>query len=149
MGIAAVLEGWWSDRITAREYDALGPQARDALARDAGVSREALDRIVARGPRAGQELPRLLQSVGAAHGGDDGARRTRSWRSGAARPRLCGSGPALLMVRQLPTLHKLAGRGRSGRPGTVILPECPLSGRCADPGRPGLAWNPQEMASMR
>src|SRR5687768_9766188 len=63
MGVAAVLEGWWSDRIAAREYAALGPQAQDALARDAGVSREALDRIVARGSRTGQELQRLLRAV--------------------------------------------------------------------------------------
>jgi hypothetical protein len=63
MGIAAVLEGWWSDRIAARDYQALGPGTQDALAREAGVSKAALDRIVARGSRAGRELPRLLRAV--------------------------------------------------------------------------------------
>ena len=63
MGVAAAFERWLSDRAAARAYETLGPEDRDALARDLGLDQDRLSRIVARGSRAGEELPRLLEAV--------------------------------------------------------------------------------------
>jgi hypothetical protein len=63
MGILATARRWWSDRAEARTYEALGRDGREALARDVGIQEEILDRIVARGSRAGEELKRLLKAV--------------------------------------------------------------------------------------
>jgi hypothetical protein len=63
MGISAILQSWWSDWNASREYEALGPAGRRALARDAGVATDVLDRIFSRRRSAGQELPRLLRTL--------------------------------------------------------------------------------------
>jgi hypothetical protein len=63
MRVAAAFERWLSDRAAARAYETLGPEDRDTLARDLGLDEDKLRRIVARGSRAGEELPRLLQAV--------------------------------------------------------------------------------------
>jgi hypothetical protein len=63
MGIVAAVQEWWSDRRAARAYEALGPTERGALARDVGAPEDILERIISRGSKAGEELPRLLQAL--------------------------------------------------------------------------------------
>ena len=49
MGLAATIRQWRSNRIRAHEFDALGPDQREALARDIGVPEDVVIRLVARG----------------------------------------------------------------------------------------------------
>ena len=63
MGMAAKVQGWWSDYRVARAYEALQREEREALARDAGIPQETLARLVSRGAAAGTELPRLLEAL--------------------------------------------------------------------------------------
>ena len=63
MGLAATIRQWGSNWTRADELDALGPDQREALARDIGVPEDVLIRLVARGPQAGAELPRLMQAL--------------------------------------------------------------------------------------
>ena len=46
-----------------RELEALGREQREALARDIGIPPEMLPALVARGPDAAAELPRLMQAL--------------------------------------------------------------------------------------
>ena len=60
MGLAKTIRQWQSNRACAREFAALGPDQREALARDIGVPEDVVVRLVARGTQAGAELPRLM-----------------------------------------------------------------------------------------
>jgi hypothetical protein len=60
MGLVATMRQWRSNRTLAHELDALGPDQREALARDIGVPEDVVVRLVARGAQAGAELPRLM-----------------------------------------------------------------------------------------
>jgi uncharacterized protein YjiS (DUF1127 family) len=75
MGLAATIRQWRSNRARAHELDALGPDQRDALARDIGVSEDVVVRLVARGAQAGAELPRLMQALSL---NPEGTRRERA-----------------------------------------------------------------------
>jgi len=50
----------WAD---AWELESLGQEQREALARDLGVPPDLLPALVARGPDAAAELPRLMQAL--------------------------------------------------------------------------------------
>ena len=63
MGLANGLKRWWSDQTAVRSFYALGPEEREALARDTGVSEGTLECIVARGSQAGAELPCILRTL--------------------------------------------------------------------------------------
>ncbi|MBD2748852.1 hypothetical protein IC232_19370 [Microvirga sp. BT688] len=63
MGLAATIRQWQSSWARAHEFDDLGPEQRQALARDIGVPEDVVVRLVARGPQAGAELPRLMQAL--------------------------------------------------------------------------------------
>ncbi|MBD2749629.1 hypothetical protein IC232_23405 [Microvirga sp. BT688] len=63
MGLAATIRQWRSILAQAHEFDALGPDQREALARDIGVPEDVVVRLVARGAKAGAELPRLMQAL--------------------------------------------------------------------------------------
>jgi uncharacterized protein YjiS (DUF1127 family) len=63
MGLAATIRNWRSNRARAHELDALGPDQREALARDIGVSEDTVVRLVARSAQAGAELPRLMKAL--------------------------------------------------------------------------------------
>lgn len=63
MGLAATIRQWRSNRARAHEFDALGPDQRNALARDIGIPEDVMVHIMARGARAGEELPRLMRSL--------------------------------------------------------------------------------------
>ncbi len=54
---------WRSDWSAQREFLALDRAEREALARDVGVAEDRLERALARGSRAGEELPRLLHAL--------------------------------------------------------------------------------------
>ncbi|MBM6579830.1 hypothetical protein ILT44_06525 [Microvirga sp. BT689] len=60
MSLATAIRQWRSNRACAREFAALGPDEREALARDIGVPEDVVVRLVARGTQAGAELPRLM-----------------------------------------------------------------------------------------
>ena len=60
MGLAATIRQWRLNRARTHEFDALGPDQRQALARDIGLPEDVMVRLVARGARAGAELPRLM-----------------------------------------------------------------------------------------
>jgi len=63
MGLAATIRQWRSNLAQAYEFNALGPEQREALARDIGVPEDVVVRLVTRGPQAGAELPRLMQAL--------------------------------------------------------------------------------------
>jgi hypothetical protein len=63
MGLATMIRQWHSNRARAHELDALGPDQREALARDIGVAEDVVLRLAARGAQAGTELPRLMQAL--------------------------------------------------------------------------------------
>jgi hypothetical protein len=63
MGLTATIRQWQSSWARAHEFDALGPDQREALARDIGVPEDVMVRLVARGPQSGAELPRLMQAL--------------------------------------------------------------------------------------
>ena len=54
---------WQMRWAQVRELEALGREQRKALARDIGVPPEMLPALVARGPDAAAELPRLMQAL--------------------------------------------------------------------------------------
>jgi hypothetical protein len=64
MGVIANLQRWWADQKDRSAFEDLGHEAQEALSRDIGLSLPVLERIVARGSRAGAELPRLLRALG-------------------------------------------------------------------------------------
>jgi hypothetical protein len=63
MGLATTIKQWRIDWKRTHELEALGPDGREALARDIGISEDVLGRLVARGPEAGAELPRLMAAL--------------------------------------------------------------------------------------
>ncbi|MFC1460821.1 DUF6455 family protein [Microvirga arabica] len=63
MGLGATIRQWQANWAQAHEFDALDKDQRDALARDIGVSAEMLPVLVARGPDAAAELPRLMEAL--------------------------------------------------------------------------------------
>ncbi len=63
MGLGATIGRWQANWAQAHELDALDKDQRDALARDIGVSAEMLPILVARGPDAADELPRLMEAL--------------------------------------------------------------------------------------
>ncbi len=63
MGLAATIRQWQSSWARAHEFDALGQDQREALARDIGVPEDVMVRLVARGPQSGAELSRLMQAL--------------------------------------------------------------------------------------
>ena len=63
MGLAATIRQWRLNRVRAQEFDALGPDQREALARDIGVPEDVVVRLVARGAQGGAELPRLMRTL--------------------------------------------------------------------------------------
>jgi len=63
MGLATTIRQWRRDWKGTHELEALGPDERGALTRDIGISEDVLSRLVARGPRAGTELPRLMAAL--------------------------------------------------------------------------------------
>jgi hypothetical protein len=63
MGLATAIRHWHSSRIRASERDALGPDQREALARDIGLPADVLGRLLARGNEAGAELTRLMETL--------------------------------------------------------------------------------------
>jgi hypothetical protein len=58
------IDGWRRQRAAFRELEEIGPDGRDALSRDVGVSAGSLSRLVARGPDAAAGLPRLMRALG-------------------------------------------------------------------------------------
>ena len=81
MGLATIKQ-WRIDWKRSHELLALGPDERDALARDIGISGDVLGRLGARGPEAGTELPRLIRcSRGAAAAPGEGCWLSRAMRS--------------------------------------------------------------------
>lgn len=60
MTLVSTIKQWRANWGRAREWDALEPDERQALARDIGVSEELLAGLAARGPEAAAELPQLL-----------------------------------------------------------------------------------------
>lgn len=63
MTLASLIRQWQERRAVAREWEALEPGERQALARDVGVSEELLTSLAARGPEAAAELPRLMTAL--------------------------------------------------------------------------------------
>lgn len=63
MGWATTIRQWRSDWKRTHEFEPLGSDERVAMARDIGVSEDVLGRLVARGPEAGAELPRLMAAL--------------------------------------------------------------------------------------
>ncbi|HZH52361.1 MAG TPA: hypothetical protein VEZ16_10835 [Microvirga sp.] len=63
MTLAAAIRQWAKGRAQAREFETLGKAEREALARDIGLSEEILAGLVASGPGAGAELPRLMEAL--------------------------------------------------------------------------------------
>jgi hypothetical protein len=66
MGLMTTITHWRSSRRAGQELASLDADGLGALARDVGLSLDQLTRLTARGARAGEELPRLLQAVGLA-----------------------------------------------------------------------------------
>jgi uncharacterized protein YjiS (DUF1127 family) len=62
MGLAAAIKRWRSNRVRAQELDSLNQDQREALARDIAVSADMLPVLVARGPEAAAELPRVMNA---------------------------------------------------------------------------------------
>ena len=58
------IDGWRRQRAAFRELEEIGPDGRDALSRDVGVSAGSLSRLVARGPDSAAGLPRLMRALG-------------------------------------------------------------------------------------
>jgi len=66
MGLMTTLIRWRSSRQAGQELTSLDAGELAALARDVGLSPDQLIRVTARGARAGEELPRLLDASGLA-----------------------------------------------------------------------------------
>jgi hypothetical protein len=63
MTLGNAVRQWRKRRAEVRELDSLGWEQCEALARDLGVPPEMLPALVARGPDAAAELPRLMQAL--------------------------------------------------------------------------------------
>ncbi len=63
MGLVSTIRQWQENWAQAHELDALDRDHRDAMARDIEVSAEMLPVLVARGPDAAAELPRLMGAL--------------------------------------------------------------------------------------
>ena len=63
MDLGTTIRRWQSKWAQAHELDDLDKDQRDALARDLGVSADMLPTLVARGPDAAAELPRLMEAL--------------------------------------------------------------------------------------
>lgn len=63
MGLGSKIREWQANWAQAHELDALDQDQREALARDIGVSADMLPVLVARGPDAAAELPRLMEAL--------------------------------------------------------------------------------------
>src|SRR4051812_43438639 len=61
MALSSMLRRWLQRNSDLRALDALGPDARQGLASDLGITEPALCRIAANGPGASEELPKLLE----------------------------------------------------------------------------------------
>jgi len=64
MEVAAVIKGWHSSWVQAHELGRLNQDQREALARDVGLLQDELEALIAQGPEAAAELPRLLRALG-------------------------------------------------------------------------------------
>ncbi|MEE1609857.1 hypothetical protein [Microvirga sp. CF3016] len=64
MGLMTTLTRWRSSRQAGQELTSLDAGELAALARDVGLSLDQFIRVTARGARAGEELPRLLDASG-------------------------------------------------------------------------------------
>ena len=63
MGLGTAIKDWQLNWKRRHELDFLDPDQRNALARDIGVPAEMLPILVARGPDAAKELPRLMNAL--------------------------------------------------------------------------------------
>jgi len=63
MSLASVIRQWQTSWAQTHEYEALGADERQALARDVGVAEEVLAGLVARGPEAAAELSQLMAAL--------------------------------------------------------------------------------------
>lgn len=63
MSLADMIRRWQVTWALGHEFDDLGPEEREALARDVGISVGMLSDLAARGPEAAAELPRLMQAL--------------------------------------------------------------------------------------
>lgn len=63
MSVMADIRSWWASRVPHEDVHTMGAAEREALARDVGLDRDTLERIAARGPRAGRELHRMLEAL--------------------------------------------------------------------------------------
>jgi Family of unknown function (DUF6455) len=63
MGFWNNLRGWRQRMSDLRALDALGPEARQGLARELGIAESTLRALAARGPAASAELERLLKAL--------------------------------------------------------------------------------------
>ena len=63
MGLAATIRQWRLNQVRTHEFDTLGSEQREALARDIGVPEDVMVRLVARGAQGGAELPRLMRTL--------------------------------------------------------------------------------------
>jgi hypothetical protein len=63
MGLAAAIRQWQSNWRRAHEFEGLGEEQREALARDIGVPEAVLAGLAARGPEAGAELSCLMETL--------------------------------------------------------------------------------------
>jgi hypothetical protein len=66
MGLAAAIRRWRLSWGRAYELNPLSQDQREALARDIGLSHVALKVLMAQGPEAAAELPRLMYALGLA-----------------------------------------------------------------------------------
>jgi len=66
MGLMTTISHWRSGRKASHELTSLDADGLAALARDVGLSPDQLTRLTARGAKAGEGLPRLLDAVGLA-----------------------------------------------------------------------------------
>jgi hypothetical protein len=63
MGLGTAIKQWQLNWMRRHELDFLDQDQRGALARDIGVPAEMLPILVARGPDAAEELPRLMNAL--------------------------------------------------------------------------------------
>ncbi|GGK51226.1 hypothetical protein [Salinarimonas ramus] len=63
MSVMVDILSWWTGRAREGSVLAMDTTEREALARDLGLGRDALERIAARGPQAGRELHRMLAAL--------------------------------------------------------------------------------------
>ena len=63
MDLGSAIRRWKANWMRMHELDSLEQDQREAMARDIGVSPDMLPILAARGPEAGQELPRLMKAL--------------------------------------------------------------------------------------